>query len=89
MPPKKTRKPLNNKKKLVVALTGITGFLGGSILQQLEQDDRFERIIGLDWRKPKFSTKKTKFYRLSLTETLERLKRAPPGEPPTGDPEPS
>lgn len=60
----------------VIALTGVTGFLGGSILQRLDADPRYSRIIALDRRKPQLETKKTKFYRFNLTETLADSKLA-------------
>ncbi len=54
----------------VVALTGTAGFVGSSLLRELEKDDRYEKIIAFDLRRPPLDTKKTKFYRFDLTETL-------------------
>lgn len=53
-----------------IALTGTAGFVGSSLLRELERDPRYQNIIALDYRKPPFETKKTKFYRIDLTETL-------------------
>lgn len=66
MPPK--------KKKQVVALTGTAGFLGSSLLRELEKDPNYRHIIALDNKKPPFEIKKTKFYRIDLTETLADAK---------------
>lgn len=54
----------------VVCIIGISGFKGRNILMELEADPRVRYIVAIDRRKPNFQTRKTKFYRLSLTETL-------------------
>ncbi len=54
----------------VICIIGITGYKGRNILMALEKDPRVKQIIAIDRKKPNFQTKKTKFYRLSLTETL-------------------
>ena len=51
-----------------IALTGTAGFVGSSLLRELENDPRYKRIIAIDFRKPPFETKKTKFYRLAPKE---------------------
>lgn len=71
-----TRKTPERRHGPVVALTGVTGFLGGSLLHRLEADRKFSRIVALDRRKPKIETKKTNFYRINLTETLVDSKLA-------------
>jgi UDP-glucose 4-epimerase len=53
-----------------IALTGTAGFVGSSLLREIEKDPRYPRVIAIDYRKPPFETTKTKFYRLDLTETL-------------------
>ena len=46
-----------------VAITGIGGYLGGRLLNRLEQEGEVERIIGLDVREPSAASSKLKFYR--------------------------
>ncbi len=59
-----------NSEGPVIALTGTAGFVGSCLLRELEKDPRYRKIVAIDFRKPPFETKKTKFYRLNLTETL-------------------
>ncbi len=54
----------------IIALTGTSGFVGGSLLRALEKNPRYHRLIAIDTRKPSVRTKKTKYYQLDLTETL-------------------
>ncbi|MFO1462490.1 MAG: NAD-dependent epimerase/dehydratase family protein [bacterium] len=56
-----------------VALTG-SGFKGLSVLRWLENSPEFPRVIFLDHKKPTEILKKTKFYRVDLTETLADVK---------------
>lgn len=52
-----------------IAVTG-GGYKGMALLRWLEHDPRFPRVIFLNEKRPKFLLKKTKFYRIDLTETL-------------------
>ncbi len=59
-----------------LAITGVNGFLGSTLLHALELSRDYPRIIALDKRKPPFPLKKTRFYRVDLTETLADSKIA-------------
>ncbi len=59
-----------HSKERVIALTGTSGFVGSSLLRQLEANPDYKNVIAIDFRKPPFEIKKTKYYRLDLTETL-------------------
>jgi len=59
-----------NSDSKAIAVTGTAGFIGSSLLRELENDPRYKHVVAIDFRKPPFETKKTKFYRLDLTETL-------------------
>jgi UDP-glucose 4-epimerase len=52
-----------------VAITG-SGFKGMALLRWLENSPEFSKVVFLDYRKPTEVLKKTKFYRIDLTETL-------------------
>lgn len=75
---RKPRQPKRNVSRTgeVIAVTGINGFIGSSVARLLESDKNFSRIIGLDKKKPRFPSKKMKYYRLDLTETLADAKIA-------------
>lgn len=45
-----------------VAITGIGGYLGGRLLNRLEQEGEVERIVGIDVKEPGASPSKLKFY---------------------------
>lgn len=65
---KKKSKLTSDSKTIVI--TGTSGFIGSRLLKTLEEDKNYHSIIAVDFRKPPFETKKTKFYKLDLTETL-------------------
>lgn len=58
-----------------IALTG-SGYKGSRLLQWLENDPRFTRVVYLNHRKPDLRLRKSKFYRIDLTETLADVKLA-------------
>ncbi len=55
-----------------IALTG-SGYKGMTLLKWLEEDPRFSKVIFLNYKKPQLKLKKTKFYKIDLTETLADL----------------
>lgn len=68
---KRAPKPKATPKNLhpPIAITG-SGFKGMALLRWLENSPEFPRVIFLDHRKPTEVLKKTKYYRIDLTETL-------------------
>ena len=52
----------------VVALTGADGFLGRNLIGLLEDDDRIGRIVALDVERPATAGRKTRFYKVDLTQ---------------------
>lgn len=57
------------KEKSIVIL-GVRGFKGKSLLKFLETDPKYKKVIAIDHKKPNITLKKTKFYKLDLTQTL-------------------
>ena len=53
-----------------IAITGTAGFLGSHLLKRLEEDPRYSHVVAIDCKKPPFLLKKTRFYRLDLTDVL-------------------
>jgi UDP-glucose 4-epimerase len=50
-----------SSKALKVAVTGASGYIAGRLIEQLTADDRIERVIGFDVRRPAFSHPKFVF----------------------------
>src|SRR5262245_38770770 len=69
------RKKSAEKIQGVIALTG-SGYKGNTLLHWLENDTQFERVILFDYKKPTKILKKTKFYRLDLTENMADVQLA-------------
>jgi len=67
---KKEKKASSLLTDRVICIVGVSGFKGQSILKELEKNPSIKQVIVIDRKKPNFETKKMKFYRLSLTETL-------------------
>jgi len=66
---KKAKRKYPPKKFGPIALTG-SGFKGTSLLRWLENDPSLPHVIFLDKKKPSQILKKTKFYKIDLTENL-------------------
>lgn len=58
---------LMEEEQRVIAVTGAYSFLGSRLIQQLEQDRRYYKILALDIRKPQTPLHKTQFHRVDLT----------------------
>jgi UDP-glucose 4-epimerase len=52
----------------VVALTGANGFLGRALIERLEADRRYKRILAIDLTRPRMRTNKTTFIKVDLTQ---------------------
>jgi UDP-glucose 4-epimerase len=52
----------------VVAVTGAAGFLGGSLIGSLEEDDRIARIVAIDVNPAPTAREKTRLYQVDLTQ---------------------
>ncbi len=69
MAKQKTAKEKSSPYPGTVAVTG-SGYKGSALLRWLENDRSIPKAIFLDHKKPSLHLKKTKFYRIDLTETL-------------------
>ncbi|MBL8682175.1 MAG: NAD-dependent epimerase/dehydratase family protein [Myxococcales bacterium] len=56
------------RARRTVALTGAVGFLGRNLIGLLEDDDRIGRIVALDIEQPTTAGRKTRFYKVDLTQ---------------------
>ena len=64
---KKTKITPANK---TIVITGTSSFRGAALLKALENDPQYQSIVAVDYKKPPFQTRKTRFHKLDLTETL-------------------
>lgn len=64
---KKIPTKTNNK---TIVITGTASFRGAALLKALENDPQYQSIVAVDYKKPPFPTKKTRFHKVDLTETL-------------------
>lgn len=71
-----TKKPAGRSTTKTIVVTGTSGFKGSRLLKALERDKRYKSIVAIDNKKPDIPLKKTKFYKLDLTETLVDVKLA-------------
>src|SRR3954466_13039191 len=49
-----------------VAITGVSGYLGRTLVRALEDDPRIPRIVGIDRVEPKFTGQNLEFYSLDV-----------------------
>lgn len=66
-------KKRDNPKKLnghSIVLMGGSGFLGGQILKYLETNPKYSKVVVIDYKKPSITLKKTRYYKLDLTDTM-------------------
>lgn len=67
-------KKKNNVDPRTIVILGTSGFKGSRLLKVLDENPQYQSIIAIDRKKPPFETKKAKFYKLDLTETLADAK---------------
>ncbi|MBF0106020.1 MAG: NAD-dependent epimerase/dehydratase family protein [Deltaproteobacteria bacterium] len=53
-----------------IVVIGVRGFRGHNLLKRLERDPKYKRVVAIDHKKPDLTLKKTKYYKLDLTEPL-------------------
>ena len=51
-----------------IVLTGAASFIGSNLLKSFEEDRSIKHVVAVDVFKPPFPLKKTKFYKLDLTQ---------------------
>ncbi|MFH1237309.1 MAG: NAD-dependent epimerase/dehydratase family protein [Candidatus Aenigmatarchaeota archaeon] len=56
-----------------IAITGISGYIGQSLLKKLENDASFESIIGMDVRPMPRQSDKVKFYQMDVSSDIEAV----------------
>jgi len=58
-----------SRARRVIALTGADAFLGQNLIGLLEEDDSVARILAIDIKSPPTAGRKTRFYKVDLTQT--------------------
>lgn len=56
------------RSRRTIALTGADAFLGRNLVGLLEDDDRVGKIVALDIKQPPTAGRKTRFYKVDLTQ---------------------
>ena len=51
-----------------IVLTGAASFIGTNLLKRLEADKSVDHVVAVDVYKPAFALKKTRFYKLDITQ---------------------
>ncbi len=67
MPKKKKIQPDADRGPSII-LTGAASFIGSNLLKRLEADKSVDSVVAVDVYKPPFPLKKTRFYKLDLTQ---------------------
>jgi UDP-glucose 4-epimerase len=60
--------PQRRQRAHVVAVTGVAGFLGSSLIGSLEEDDRIARLVAIDVNPAPTAADKTRSYPVDLTQ---------------------
>lgn len=68
MAKKKTKRAANGEAGPSIVLTGAASFLGSNLLKRIEADKTFTNVVAVDIYKPAFPLKKTRFYKLDITQ---------------------
>lgn len=53
-------------------ITGVSGYFGSQLVQQLEKDNNIQQITGIDIVEPKFSSQKLKFFKCDINDSWLR-----------------
>jgi len=56
-----------------IAIAGISGYIGGSLVSRLTEMDDVEEIIGVDVKAPQYSSPKLKFYCQDISQPLGEI----------------
>lgn len=56
-----------------VAITGISGYIGGRLASSLMDRDDVEEIVGVDIKPPKYNSSKLRFYCQDISESLDDI----------------
>lgn len=49
-------------------ITGVSGYFGSRLIQELDSDNEIQQIIGIDISEPKFSSQKLKFFKRDIND---------------------
>lgn len=52
----------------VVAVTGVSGYIGSRLTKFMDEDDRISRIVGIDVKPPYYASPKLEFHRLDVRD---------------------
>jgi UDP-glucose 4-epimerase len=55
-------------KGRVVAITGAFGFIGSNLIKYLDADERYDKVVAIDIKKPTTPMEKISYYKLDLTQ---------------------